>query len=338
MSLPKHNTVSVSPPASESQHNADPSQQPDEGGELGRNQEEHAARDSFTQLQNEAADTPSQPPFRPFFTLVEDAHSSEYYHPTVHYIFSDDDTDLITEAALRSLESDRQDTSVQKPHSRKKKGKNKAGASRVDDDDSHHHLPQQQLDHENQPFSLPPPIPGTKEHFIILDVQSTAESGGATASSNPAEPSHEKPEQNAEQTPGPGVATSAPQSYKIASAHSLSPSWQILETSVSPAPAFDSSSSNNPPANNDPSLSPVGGLMLKIQGTSGWAVDGKQPGQQSQQPSRAQTIEDMMGQFSKRMDELKMVIESGNDRNESRVQEGEPTQPGMEKGEDAVQS
>jgi hypothetical protein len=29
----------------------------------------------------------------------------EYYHPTVHYLFSDDDTDLVTEAAFLALDS-----------------------------------------------------------------------------------------------------------------------------------------------------------------------------------------------------------------------------------------
>lgn len=336
MSLPKHNALSASPsPAADTQHDDGVLQQRNEAGP-DHSQDEYGARDSFPQPQNETADTPSQPPFRPFFTLVEDAHSAEYYHPTVHYIFSDDDTDLITEAALRSLESDRQDTSVQKPHGRKKKGKNKAGASGVHDDNQHD-LPEQ-LDHENKPFALPPPIPGTKEHFIILDVQPTTESGVATASSNTAEPtnpSHETSEQNTKPPHGPSVTTNAPQNYKITSAHSLSPSWQILDSSISPAPAFDSSSNSPTSTNNDPSLSPVGGLMLKLKGTSGWAADGKQQGQQAQQPS--QTIEDMMGQFSKRMGELKMVIESGNDYDEPQVHEGAPTQTGTEKAEDAPQ-
>jgi hypothetical protein len=43
--------------------------------------------------------------FQPFFTLVESLHasssSSSQHHPTVHYIFSDDDPESITDAALR---------------------------------------------------------------------------------------------------------------------------------------------------------------------------------------------------------------------------------------------
>ncbi|MCJ1301508.1 hypothetical protein MMC08_004309 [Hypocenomyce scalaris] len=50
---------------------------------------------------------PSHPPdFSPFFTLVEDTNTGEHYHPSVHYIFSDDhDNELITEAALHVLET-----------------------------------------------------------------------------------------------------------------------------------------------------------------------------------------------------------------------------------------
>src|SRR5699024_8371064 len=51
-------------------------------------------------------------PLNPFFTLIEDANTGEYHHPTVHYIFSDDDTDILTEAAVRSLEAEQGNTST----------------------------------------------------------------------------------------------------------------------------------------------------------------------------------------------------------------------------------
>ena len=43
-----------------------------------------------------------QPPpsLTPFFTLISDSTTSTTHHPTVHYIFSDDDSGLITNAAL----------------------------------------------------------------------------------------------------------------------------------------------------------------------------------------------------------------------------------------------
>lgn len=53
--------------------------------------------------------TPDQlvapPDFRPFFTLIEDPVTGEHLHPSVHYVFSDDDPDFITSAVLESLES-----------------------------------------------------------------------------------------------------------------------------------------------------------------------------------------------------------------------------------------
>lgn len=53
--------------------------------------------------------TPDQlvapPDFRPFFTLIEDSETGEHLHPSVHYVFSDDDPDFITSAVLESLES-----------------------------------------------------------------------------------------------------------------------------------------------------------------------------------------------------------------------------------------
>lgn len=47
-----------------------------------------------------------QPPsdFHPFFTVIENPITGDHHHPThVHYIFADDDPDLLTNAALASL-------------------------------------------------------------------------------------------------------------------------------------------------------------------------------------------------------------------------------------------
>lgn len=53
---------------------------------------------------------PLLPPhdFRPFFTLIED-EAGEHHHPTVHYVFTDDeDTDILTNAALQTLNDSEQ--------------------------------------------------------------------------------------------------------------------------------------------------------------------------------------------------------------------------------------
>lgn len=44
--------------------------------------------------------------FRPFFTLIEDPESGEHYHPSVHYVFSDDDPELLNSATLEALGTD----------------------------------------------------------------------------------------------------------------------------------------------------------------------------------------------------------------------------------------
>jgi len=40
--------------------------------------------------------------FRPFFTLIEDTHTGEHYHPHVQYIFADDDPDAVTLSIIES--------------------------------------------------------------------------------------------------------------------------------------------------------------------------------------------------------------------------------------------
>jgi len=42
--------------------------------------------------------------FSPFFTVIEDTTTGEHHHPHVHYLFSDDDPDLITNAVLDTLD------------------------------------------------------------------------------------------------------------------------------------------------------------------------------------------------------------------------------------------
>ncbi|EME48446.1 hypothetical protein DOTSEDRAFT_161970 [Dothistroma septosporum NZE10] len=59
-------------------------------------------------------DEPLLPPagFRPFFTLVEDG-TGEHHHPNVHYVFADDDPDILTSAALEMLQDSRHEREVE---------------------------------------------------------------------------------------------------------------------------------------------------------------------------------------------------------------------------------
>jgi hypothetical protein len=93
---------------------------------------------------------PDSSTFQPFFTLIEDTLTHTHHHPTVHYIFADDDTDIVTEAACRSLVQDDPFITTEA-----------AGLS------------QQQHDQESEPepSRLPAPTPGVREHYLLLDVQ-----------------------------------------------------------------------------------------------------------------------------------------------------------------------
>ncbi|KAL1961646.1 hypothetical protein VTN77DRAFT_1361 [Rasamsonia byssochlamydoides] len=251
--------------------------------------------------QQEDLVNPSGPGFKPFFTLIEDANSSEYYHPTVHYIFSDDDPELVTEAALRALET----------------GNEPLGR--------HHHLEQGDQGYveegpETGPSGsrkqslLPPPIPGVRERYIIVDLEpSVPQQHGHGASSAPdtatqiataagaASMSTSPAQQQQPQQPG--------QAFRIASAHSLTPDWQVLSTQLSPAPSFDTFNNHH---SGEPSSSPSssGALMLKIEGTSGFPRD---IAPARGEDNKDQTLEEMMEQFEKRMGELRRVIEAGGD-------------------------
>jgi hypothetical protein len=88
--------------------------------------------------------------FQPFFTLIEDTLTHAHHHPTVHYIFADDDTDIVTEAACRSLAQD--DPFMTTGH---------VGQSQQ----------AQEHDPEQEPSGLPAPTSDIREHYLLLDVQ-----------------------------------------------------------------------------------------------------------------------------------------------------------------------
>ncbi|KKZ63037.1 hypothetical protein EMCG_02607 [[Emmonsia] crescens] len=263
----------------------------------------------------EDIDTPAshQPTFRPFFTLIQDAHSSDYHHPTVHYIFSDDDTDLITEAALRALEAGQGNNSLRDSSNTHLRRQDEVG----EDEKTEAH---------GKASSLPPPVPGVQEHYIVLDVQpsqfdTTLYHPAEHPNINTRDPANSPPTPPPSVTtegPGPTPATSPPTNdalrpshpFTIASAHSLSPSWQVLNTRLCTAPTFDSSTNSPTTAStsgNNRSSSPVGVLMLEIEGTSGVSFNSSI----HRSPRDQQRLEEMMEQFEKRMGELRQIIAAG---------------------------
>ena len=145
------------------------------------------------------AEQPLLPPpnFRPFFALIEDTTSGEHYHPYVHYVFADDDPTIVTAASMRGLGLD--DTRYL-PHDAPAAGDRRRGQE--GDEEEVEGEEYEQDPPVESPF--PPPIPGVKEHYLIVDV---GEDGRT-----------------------------------IVDAQSLSPEWQIIDTGVRTAPSFDEDS------------------------------------------------------------------------------------------------
>ncbi|KAI8938118.1 hypothetical protein NX059_005785 [Plenodomus lindquistii] len=131
------------------------------------------------------------PNFRPFFTMIEDTVSGEHYHPYVHYIFADDDPIVVTAASMRGLGLD----------------ETRYLPRDAEEEEERQRLQEVEgIDEQDLPVEspLPPPIPGVKEHYLIIDV-------------------------------GPDGRT-------VEDAQSLSPEWQITNTDVRIAPSFNESS------------------------------------------------------------------------------------------------
>ena len=103
----------------------------------------------------DATAQPESSTFRPFFTLIEDTLTQSHHHPTVHYIFADDDTDIITEAACRSLAQD--DTSMPTGLSQRQS---------------------REEEQEIEESKLPAPVDDVREHYLLLDVHADSQGVG----------------------------------------------------------------------------------------------------------------------------------------------------------------
>jgi hypothetical protein len=239
----------------------------------------------------------TQQQFKPFFTLIKDANTLEYHHPTVHYIFSDDDTDLVTDAAFRALES------INPSREKGPRPRHEPPGGEAYEEDGIEGGPSS----SRKPSLLPPLMPGVKDRYIILDVESSdlpgqshgpevVQAGAGGPSSVATSPSQQQPS-----------AVQAGQRFKITSSHSLNPDWQVLDTYLSPAPTFDTP--NSVTGGESRPRSPNDIQMLRIEGTAG--LPRYIPSRDNKDPTnRHQTLEEMMEQFEKRMGELRQVIEA----------------------------
>ncbi|PYH43637.1 uncharacterized protein BP01DRAFT_358362 [Aspergillus saccharolyticus JOP 1030-1] len=267
--------------------------------------------------------------FQPFFTLIEDANTSEYYHPTVHYIFADDDTDIVTEATLRALESESDpfaDNTKGKTRQRRQQqpsdGGDGNGAGTEDEEDS-------EYGHSRKPSLLPDAVPGVRENYVILDVdyassppssrgpteqllRHTAAAAEQLATSPQQQPPSPAQNQNQQQPheDREGAAGDHDKVLVVASAHSLSPAWQVLDAQLGPAPTFENNSNTSDNASSPQGHAANGGLMLKIRGTAGLPISNLL-GKDRDKGRGCQRLEEMMDQFAKRLAELRLVIEAG---------------------------
>lgn len=193
MSSPRPSKASPIPPTSRSPRSPaipyieEPPDQQNDASEEHEAEETEEGDEDIPYPEPTSEQTLLPPPnFNPFFTIVEDAATGEHYHPFVHYVFADDDPAIITAAAMRSMGLD--DTKfLPQPE----------GVDlqrRLGDEDGEDQEPLVES-------PLPPPVLGSKERYLLIDV--------------------------------------AADGHTIEDAHSMSPDWQITNASVRAVPSFD---------------------------------------------------------------------------------------------------
>lgn len=176
---------------------------------------------------------PQQPPvFQPLFTLVNDGTTRATHHPRVHYIFSDDDPDILTEALARHGSQQQQQVALTSFPS---------GSGTVPDARERH-----------RPSSTgSTPDPPLNERVIVLDLV-------PKTSTRPSAFEHSA---TATATTAGGCG------YEVAWASSLSSDWAVVSAKLSPM-ADDINASATAVANStDPSDdNPQQQLILRIEG------------------------------------------------------------------------
>ncbi|KAF3762081.1 hypothetical protein M406DRAFT_332482 [Cryphonectria parasitica EP155] len=151
------------------------------------------------QMLDEQQPGPPPAPFQPLFTLVTDSITHAAYHPRVHYIFSDDDPQLLTDALA---DHGYQQHALASPSTNLEPSPSvSGGGSSSSSRPSLNHPP------------LPPPV--STERAIILDLVPKK------TTTNPSH--HDDP-----------TSSSAAVDYEVAWASSLSSDWAVVSTKVSP--------------------------------------------------------------------------------------------------------
>lgn len=230
-------------------------------------------------------------PLQPFFTLIEDSVTHEHFHPTVHYIFADDDADIITEAALRSLEQNETD-----PGNSESQSQSVPGARGLQ---SHADQPTQENSPDNR--YLPRPKEGVREHYIVLDVEpgttndpvpatSTEVVGAPQPASSVSSHLQQQPQSQSQSQVG----------FEVVNAYSMSADWQVLRTAIGKAPTMAEGEDEE-------------GLMLRIEGRSGTPPDDAGTGKE--------TVEDMIERFERGLEDVRAMMDLGRRAEAGKVEE-----------------
>ncbi|KAL2438869.1 hypothetical protein ABEF95_014579 [Exophiala dermatitidis] len=267
---------------------------------------EHAVESEHYGVGTGRSTTDPVPSFQPFFTLIEDSVTNEHHHPTVHYVFADDDSDIIAEAACHSLEGlDPSQRVGSIPPTRA--GARAAAGQECDndtheDDDNYNHNDEDDDDERHHP-RLPPPVAGVREHYLILDVQPRAQtqaqsqfqsqSQAAQAQSQSHSHSHSRSHDSSIPIPQMGPA------YEVVSAQSLSADWQVLRSTITAAPTIGDGGAGAADEGEDP-------LMLRIEGR------GNMPDDATAAAAEKETMEEMIERFQRRLEDIRQVMEANS--------------------------
>lgn len=204
-----------------------------------------------SQPQNEANTESRRPSFAPFYALVSDTTSSTIYHPlNVHYVFSDDDRDVVTSACLAAVPGSSSQTS--------------SGLSARSVSSSL----EQSNPNSRQPKQMSPKDSRLPEHrTIIIDLDETG--------------------------------------TKVTSAQSLSNTWQVLSTNISPAPTWD----ERPGGEEDDAAAR---FMLKVEGVN--ARDWRQEQIGKNKEVGPDDFKALADDFEAKMKMLSTIVEAGERR------------------------
>ncbi|KAF3924744.1 hypothetical protein AA313_de0209219 [Arthrobotrys entomopaga] len=213
-------------------------------------------------------------PFLPFFTLIQDATTSSHFHPTVRYVFSDDEFDPL--AILPT------------PPNQAINSNDPSGLNSLSNSNS--------AQNPNQTTSTPHSGSGS---------QADVDSNGSGQFGKPVS------RRNNERVILVDVAADG---QGILSAHSLSPAWQVSGVSVTKAPTWLSDDNSTTTAATATGDMGEGGLMLTIEGVGRGrkkpqaaglmdAVAGKE------KKGPVESLEELVGMYQERLEKLQGVVD-----------------------------